>query len=70
MPARIVLDIVDGGILPSFDQSALITIDTRIDTLDGQPLEIPGTTAALPAIATLTQSFRKSGRPIIHVVRL
>ena len=58
------------GISPRFDQSALITIDTQIDTLDGQPLEIPGTTAALPAIATLTQSFRKSGRPIIDVVRL
>lgn len=60
----------DDGISPRFDQSALITIDTQIDTLDGQPLEIPGTTAALPAIATLTQSFRESGRPIIHVVRL
>ena len=60
----------DDGVSPRFDQSALITIDTQIDTLDGQPLEIPGTTAALPAIATLTQSFRKSSRPIIHVVRL
>lgn len=61
---------VEDGISPRFDQSALIAIDTQIDTLDGQPLEIPGTTAALPAIATLTQSFRTSGRPIIHVVRL
>ena len=70
MPACIVLEMDDDGISPRFDQSALITIDTQIDTLDGQPLEIPGTTAALPAIATLTQSFRESGRPIIHVVRL
>lgn len=70
VPACIDLEMDDDGISPRFDQSALITIDTQIDTLDGQPLEIPGTTAALPAIATLTQSFRESGRPIIHVVRL
>jgi hypothetical protein len=25
-----------------------VTIDTQRDTLDGQPLEIPGTSAALP----------------------
>jgi nicotinamidase-related amidase len=70
MPVCIVLEMDDDEISPRFDQSALITIDTQIDTLDGQPLEIPGTTAALPAIATLTSSFRESGRPIVHVVRL
>ena len=34
---------------PDFTSAALITIDTQCDTLDGQPLEIPGTSAALPA---------------------
>ena len=51
----------DDGISPRFDQSALITIDTQIDTLDGQPLEIPGTTAALPAIATLLPDSCRRG---------
>jgi len=53
-----------------FAQGALITIDTQTDTLDGQPLEVPGTSAALPNIARLCQAFREVGRPIIHVVRL
>jgi hypothetical protein len=70
MPACFVLDRVDDRISPRFDQSALIAFDTQIDTLDGQALEIPGTRAALPGIATPTQSFREPGRPIIHVVRL
>jgi len=38
--------------------------------LDGQPLEIPGTSAAVSKIAALAAAFRKAGRPIVHVVRL
>jgi len=33
---------------PELSHSALITIDTQQDTLDGQPLKIPGTSQALP----------------------
>jgi nicotinamidase-related amidase len=55
---------------PDFGRSALITIDTQIDTLDGQPLEIPGTSAVLPSIASLCQTFRDHRLPIVHVVRL
>ena len=40
------------------------------DTLDGQPLEIPGTSAAVPTIARLCHAFRAAGRPVVHVVRL
>ena len=50
--------------------AALITIDTQCDTLDGAPLEIPGTSDALPNIERLCQTFRHAQRPIIHVVRL
>ena len=50
--------------------SALITIDVQIDTLDGQPLEVPGTSAALPHLGRLSAAFRHAGRPIVHVVRL
>lgn len=55
---------------PDFAGAALITIDVQRDTLDGGPLEIPGTTAALPAMRTLLDAFRQSSRPIVHVVRL
>jgi nicotinamidase-related amidase len=55
---------------PQFERSALVTIDTQRDVLDGQPLEIRGTSAALPNIGSLVQGFRSAGRPIVHVVRL
>jgi len=55
---------------PDFRSSALITIDAQVDTLDGEPLEIPGTSAAVPQIAALAGAFRGAGRPIVHVVRL
>lgn len=55
---------------PDFAAAALITIDVQRDTLDGGPLEIPGTTAALPAMRTLLDAFRQTSRPIVHVVRL
>ena len=57
-------------VAPHWDSAALITIDVQADTLDGQPLEIPGTSAALPAMAALAQAFRGAGRPIVHIVRL
>jgi nicotinamidase-related amidase len=55
---------------PQLGSSALITIDVQRDVLDGAPLEIPGTSAALPTMATLLRAFRDAGRPIVHVVRI
>ena len=55
---------------PDFVSMALITIDTQRDTLDGQPLEIPGTSAILPRMQRLLQTFRKIEMPIVHMVRL
>src|SRR6202142_3806349 len=55
---------------PHFASSALITIDTQVDVLDGGPLEIPGTSAVLPNIVRLCAAFRQVERPIVHVVRL
>jgi nicotinamidase-related amidase len=55
---------------PDFAAAALITIDTQRDVLDGGPLEIPGTSAALDPIRALVTAFREAGRPIVHVVRL
>lgn len=57
-------------ITPRFSASALVTIDTQVDTLDGQPFEVPGTSAVLVNIAALCQAFRDAARPIVHVVRL
>jgi nicotinamidase-related amidase len=55
---------------PEFASAALITIDTQRDVLDGGPLEITGTSAALPEMHLLVDAFRAAGRPIVHVVRL
>ncbi len=55
---------------PHFDTAALITIDTQCDTLDGQPLEIPGTSAIIPNMCRLLGAFRGQRRPIVHLVRL
>jgi nicotinamidase-related amidase len=51
-------------------QAALATIDVQNDTLEGQPLELPGAAAAIPNIAMLCRAFRAAGTPIVHVVRL
>lgn len=55
---------------PDFRRCALITIDAQCDTLDGEPFEIPGTSAILPQVSTLLNAFRNGGRSIVHVVRL
>jgi nicotinamidase-related amidase len=55
---------------PRLDSAALITIDVQTDVLDGRPLEIPGSSGALPAMARLAEAFREHGVPIVHVVRL
>jgi nicotinamidase-related amidase len=55
---------------PDFASAALITVDVQRDTLDGGPLEVPGTSAALHAIGALVGAFRGADRPIVHLVRL
>jgi nicotinamidase-related amidase len=57
-------------VAPDYGHSALITIDVQSDTLDGHPLEIPGTSAMLPKLRELTAAFREASQPIVHVVRL
>jgi nicotinamidase-related amidase len=57
-------------VAPDFASAALVTIDAQVDTLDGGPLEVPGTSAAIRRIAALAAGFRAAGRPIVHVVRL
>ena len=55
---------------PNFKSSAVITIDTQCDTLDGQPLEIPGTSKALPNIRKVLDAYRQKSMPIVHVMRI
>jgi nicotinamidase-related amidase len=55
---------------PEFEKSALITIDVQRDVLEGQPLEVPGSSAAAEAISRVADWFREAGRPIVHIVRL
>lgn len=61
---------MDSGVAPHYSSAALITIDVQVDTLDGQPLEIPGTSEVVPRIVNLARVFRQAGLPIVHVVRL
>src|SRR5207247_7894814 len=62
--------VMDAHTAPHLEAAALISIDVQRDTLDGRSLEIPGTSAALAAMARLADAFRHAGRPIVHVVRL
>jgi len=55
---------------PEYDAIALLTIDVQRDFLDGQPAEIPGTSAILPALTAVVDAFRNSRLPIVHVVRI
>ncbi len=55
---------------PDFSSAALITIDTQRDTLDGQPFEIPGTSAILPQMRALLAAARSLNTPIIHIIRI
>ncbi len=55
---------------PEFTSIALVTIDTQREYLDGQSLEVPGTTAILPAIARMLRAFRRANAPIVHIIRL
>jgi nicotinamidase-related amidase len=56
--------------IPEYDRAALITIDVQNDTLDGGTLAVPGTSAILPQINRLCRTFRQTGRPIVHVIRI
>ena len=62
---------MDDDLSPQWSRSALVTIDVQQDyAREGGPLNAWGTAERLPAIAQLTQVFRRAGHPIIHVVRL
>ena len=51
--------------------SVLLTIDVQEDfTRQGAAAEVPGTGACLPAMRRVLQAYRRSGLPIVHVVRL
>src|SRR4051812_12321346 len=60
----------DPYLAPRWAGSALISIDTQCDVLDGGALQIDGTSAALPAMTRLAEAFRAAGRPIVHVIRI
>jgi nicotinamidase-related amidase len=55
---------------PCIRTSALVTIDTQQDTLDGQPFEVPGTSAILPRMRKLLDVYRLRSMPIVHIVRI
>ncbi|GIE96229.1 cysteine hydrolase family protein [Paractinoplanes rishiriensis] len=60
----------DPHLAPHWDTAALITIDMQRDFLSDAPFGLAGTTEILPNLAKLTETFRATGRPIVHIVRL
>jgi nicotinamidase-related amidase len=64
------VSIIGSYTAPEFDKSALVTIDVQRDVLEGQPLEVPGSSAAADSIGRLADCFRAAARPIVHIVRL
>lgn len=58
-------------LLPNWEHSALLTIDTQNDfSLPGAPAEVQGTLQVLPNMVKLLHAYRKHQWPIIHVIRL
>lgn len=56
---------------PDPTSAALLTIDVQRDfSVPGGPAEVPGTAEAIRAMRQVVDHFRRSRRPIIHVVRL
>jgi hypothetical protein len=75
MPQRAASDLqlpnrLDQYTAPHFGSSALVTIDVQRDTLDGKPLEVPGTTAMLPRLRERLDVYRRARLPILHAVRI
>jgi nicotinamidase-related amidase len=64
------MTVPDPFTIPEYDRAALITIDVQNDTLDGGAFEVPGTSTILPRISDLCRTFRRAGRPIVHVIRI
>jgi nicotinamidase-related amidase len=60
----------DPHTLPELGSAALITIDVQRDVLDGGGFPIAGTSAALPTMRRVVESFRRAHRPIVHIVRI
>jgi nicotinamidase-related amidase len=61
---------VDPHLEPHWNSAALITIDMQRDFLSEGPYGVAGTTETLPHLIKLTETFRSTGRPIVHIVRL
>lgn len=55
---------------PNFSTSTVITIDTQCDTLDGQAMEVPGTSVVIPNIRKILDAYRQLKMPVVHIVRI
>jgi nicotinamidase-related amidase len=61
---------MDALLAPDWANAALVTIDVQRDYLEpGGPLASGGLCSVLPGVGRLVREFRRSGLPIVHVVR-
>jgi len=61
---------MDPHLEPHWNSAALITIDMQRDFLSEGAYGVAGTTETIPNLIKLTETFRSTGRPIVHIVRL
>jgi nicotinamidase-related amidase len=61
---------VDPHVAPELHRAALLVVDVQVDFLDGGASAIPGTSAVVPTVSRLVEGFRRSGRPVVHIIRL
>ncbi len=55
---------------PDISKMALLTIDIQQEFQPGNPSARQENALAVPAAAKITDAFRRTGRPVIHIVRL
>ena len=56
-------------VAPEWERSALLIIDVQVDFVSGA-MVVPGTADRLAQLGRLVSTYRRAGRPIVHVVRL
>jgi nicotinamidase-related amidase len=55
---------------PRFDSVALLTVGAQVDHLGERPLGVPGAAEAVWNAGRICRAFRRSHRPVVHVLRL
>ncbi|WP_137725967.1 cysteine hydrolase family protein [Prescottella subtropica] len=61
---------LDEHVRPHLNSSALLVVDMQNDFTETGTLPVAGTANIVPRLRLLLDSYRRAGRPVVHVVRL